>query len=84
MKDVEDIMQESKMMQRFQHPNVLNLIGVSVDAGEAPYIVMPYMANGSLLTHLRKERPHLTIAEAAGEEMVSKGQVRGVLIFSLI
>ena len=84
MKDVEDIMQESKMMQRFQHPNVLNLIGVSVDAGEAPYIVMPYMANGSLLTHLWKERPHLTIAEAAGEEMVSKGQVRGVLIFSLI
>ena len=57
-------------MQKFEHPNVLSLIGVCVDAGEAPYIIMPYMANGSLLTYLRKERPHLTIATEAGEEMV--------------
>ena len=65
-------MKESKKMQRFKHPNVLNLIGVSVDSGEAPYIIIPFMANGSLLTYLRKERPQLTIAEAAGEQPVSK------------
>ena len=63
-------MRESENMQTFQHPNVLNLIGVCIDAGEAPYIIMPFMANGSLLTYLRKERPHLTIAREAGEEPV--------------
>ena len=70
IKDVEDLLNESEKMQKFQHPNVLNLIGVCIDAGDAPYIIMPYMANGSLLTYLRKERPHLTIAREAGEEPV--------------
>ncbi len=55
-------------MKRFNHPNVLGLIGVCVDAGEAPYIVMPFMQNGSLLMYLRKERPNLTIAKNAGDE----------------
>ncbi len=65
-------MKESEKMRKFQHPNVLNMIGVCIDAGEAPYIVMPYMANGSLLAYLRKERPHLTIAGGAGAELVEK------------
>jgi serine/threonine protein kinase len=64
-------MKESEKMRRFKHSNILSLIGVCIDAGEAPYIVMPYMANGSLLVYLRKERPHLTIAEEAGDELVS-------------
>ena len=71
IKDIDSLMKESEKMQRFRHPNVLNLIGVCIDAGEAPYIIMPYMANGSLLAYLRKKRPHLTIAEEAGEEMVN-------------
>ena len=57
-------------MKRFDHPNVLSLIGVCIDVGEAPYIVMPFMSNGSLLAYLRKERPNLTIAEEAGQEIV--------------
>ena len=57
-------------MQKFNHLHVLSLIGVCIDAGEVPYIIMPYMANGSLLAYLKKERPHLTVAEEAGEEMV--------------
>ena len=64
-------MKESEKMKKFEHANVLNLIGVCIDAGEAPYIVMPYMANGSLLAYLRKERPRLTMAEGAGDEVVS-------------
>ena len=64
-------MKESLKMKGFEHPNVLNLIGVSIDTGESPYIIMPYMANGSLLSYLKKERPMLTIAEGAGDEMVS-------------
>ena len=63
-------MKESEKMRKFKHLNVLNLIGVCIDAGDTPYIVMPYMANGSLLFYLRKERPHLTVAGEAGDEVV--------------
>ena len=58
-------------MKDFDHPNILKLIGVSIDAGQSPYIVMPYMANGSLLSYLKKERPNLTIAVGSDEDMVS-------------
>ena len=41
------------------HPNVLTLRGVCVDRGPIPYIVLPYMANGSLLNYLKKNRAFL-------------------------
>ena len=50
----------------------MSLIGVSIDVGKAPYIVMPYMANGSLLSYLRKERPNLNVTSDAGEELVCR------------
>ena len=40
-------MEESEKMRKFNHPNVLNLIGVCSEVGDTPYIVMPYMAKGS-------------------------------------
>ena len=46
------------------------MIGVCIDAGAAPYLVMPYMLNGSLLSYLRKERPKLTIVEGAMDDLV--------------
>lgn len=46
-------------MLQFDHPHVLALIGVCVDGGTAPYIVMPFMSNGSLLSYLRKFRKEL-------------------------
>ena len=69
--DITELLDESLKMKSFSHPNILNLIGVCVDAGPAPYVIMPYMANGSLLHYLRKERPQLTIAEGAEPELVS-------------
>ena len=81
MKEIEDIVEESLKMKSFNNPNVLNLIGVCIDAGEAPYIVMPYMATGSLLNYLRKERPNLTIAWEASEDIVS--EALGYSIFKL-
>ena len=50
-------------MMDLDHPNVLGLIGVCVDAGPAPYLVMPYMAQGSLLSYLKKHRPDLVFFE---------------------
>ena len=71
MNQLKDLMTESEKMWILDHPNVMSLIGVCIDAGDTPYIVMPFMANGSLLTYLRKERPYLNVAEEAGDEMVT-------------
>ncbi len=75
-RDVDAMLQEAAKMKDFEHPNVLNLIGVSVDTGGGPYIVMPFMANGSLLTYLRKERHNLTVAEGASSELVRNEKVK--------
>ena len=48
-------------MQQFNHPNVLTLTGVCLDGGSTPFLVMPFMANGSLVSYLRKERQNLVI-----------------------
>ena len=48
-------------MSDFDHPNVLTLTGVCLDGGPAPYIVMPFMFNGSLLSYLKKERDNLVL-----------------------
>ena len=42
-------MDESIKMKHFDHPNVISLIGVCIDAGPAPYIIMPFIGNGSLI-----------------------------------
>ena len=70
-KAIEDLMKESELMIQFDHLHVMNLIGVCIDLGETPYIIMPYMANGSLLAYLKKERPHLTTTEDMRVERVS-------------
>ena len=67
-KDITDLVEESLKMKSFDHPNVLHLIGVCIDAGAAPYLIMPYMLNGSLLSYLRKERPKLTITDKEQSE----------------
>ena len=48
-------------MKEFDHPNVLRLVGVCMDGGPAPYIVMPFMCNGSLLSYLKKDRNNLVL-----------------------
>ena len=71
-KSAADMMKESEKMQGFEHPHVLNITGVCVDAGPAPYIVMPFMANGSLLAYIKKEKMNLVIPiDAADEELAS-------------
>ena len=64
------MMSEILKMQDFHHPHVMTLIGVSFDANHTPSMVMPFMANGSLLLYLKKNRSSLIISEAADEETV--------------
>lgn len=59
--DIDSIMEESVKMKMFDHPNVLGLIGVCLNAGPSPYIVLPYMSNGSLIDWLKRERNRIVI-----------------------
>ena len=68
--DVDRFVEESLKMSRFRHAHVMGLIGVCLDAGSAPYIVMPYMDNGSLLKYLKKERKNIVFTEDADEDDV--------------
>ena len=65
------MLEESTKMKDLNHPNVLGLIGVSLDSGSAPYIITPFMGNGSLLSYLKKERHTLTVSSAAELDLVS-------------
>lgn len=68
---VEDLLKECAKMQQFDHPNVLKLSGVCLDGGPAPYIILPFMSSGSLLSYLREERENLMVSNAAEERLVS-------------
>ena len=63
---VRDLLTECSRMCKFDHPNVLKLSGVCLDGGPAPYIIMPYMENGSLNTYLKNQREsYLLVPETA-------------------
>ena len=57
-------------MSQFKHVHVMGLIGVCLDAGSAPYIIMPYMANGSLLKWLKHERKNIVLLDETDEDEV--------------
>ena len=57
-------------MSTFNNPNVLTVKGVCLDGGPLPYIIMPYMANGSLLSFLKKERSNLVLTKNADSTQV--------------
>ena len=65
---MDDLLLECTKMQEFDHPNVLKLLGVCLDGGPAPYIVMPYMTNGSLLGHLKENRESLVLDPASSHD----------------
>lgn len=71
---INELLKECVKMLEINHPNVLTLIGVCVDGGPAPYIVMPFMSNGSLLSHLKKFRNEFFLpANYSDKDEVSKG-----------
>ncbi|CAI8017445.1 Tyrosine-protein kinase Mer [Geodia barretti] len=57
---LDSFMAESLIMKDFQHSHVLSLLGVCLDAPDAPpYIVLPFMANGSVKEYLKQKRTHI-------------------------
>ena len=70
MRDLHNMMSEILKMQDFNHPHVMTLMGMSFDAANTPSMVMPYMANGSLLSYLKMNRPLLLVADTADVKKV--------------
>ena len=68
--EVNKFVEESLKMSRFKHRHLMNLIGVCLDAGASPYIIMPYMENRCLLDYLKKERDSLVITESHDDDQV--------------
>ena len=58
------------MMTRFNHLNVMKLLGVSVSQDKTLYLVMPFMDQGSLLSYLKKRRQDLTVENEEMTELV--------------
>ena len=56
-------------MKAFVHPHVMGILGICL-VEQAPYIVMPFMANGSLHSYLRKHRPDLLLSEDEDIDLV--------------
>ena len=51
---------ESLIMKDFHHPHILGLLGVCFDAPDGtPFIILPFMVNGSVKTYLKEKRLHL-------------------------
>lgn len=54
--ELKGFIEESMLMHSFNHPNVLGLVGVSLDHRNSPYLLVPYMDNGDLKSYLKKKR----------------------------
>lgn len=59
---MQNVLLEISQMAKLSHPNVMSLLGVCTAADQGSSIVMPYMANGSLLDYLKRERKRLYVA----------------------
>ena len=64
----DEILKEAVNMRGLDHPNVMNLIGVCFDKS-GPCILMPFMENGSLLAHMKKERNNLVVLDKGTEQV---------------
>ena len=80
---VEAIKQECSKMSFFDHQNVLPLLGVCVDAGPAPYIIMPFMFNGSLLSYLKRKREIYAVTPDIADDQVIEASHKQLLSMCL-
>ncbi|XP_071083792.1 hepatocyte growth factor receptor-like [Haliotis cracherodii] len=48
--DLCSFVEEALVMKEFDHENVLQLLGISVSESQQPMVVLPFMANGDLLS----------------------------------
>ena len=71
-------------MSKFDHLHVLTLKGVCLDGGPAPYIIMPFMANGSLLAYLRKNRKLLVVSNESNDDVSNSAVICSIIILYIV
>lgn len=55
--DIDEFISESAIMAKFDHPNILKLLGVCFDTENGlPLIILPFVANGDLRAYLTTKR----------------------------
>lgn len=64
LEKLKSFLRESAVMKDFLHPNVLQVLGISLETEDGlPYILLPYMANGDLKTFLKSKRPEALVVD---------------------
>lgn len=58
---VREFIEEGTMMARFNHPRIMQLIGIAFTDQRFPIIVTDYMSNGDLVTYLRDRQNSPTL-----------------------
>ena len=57
MSTAKEFIDECVLASKFDHPNVLNIIGVSIiPEEETPLMIMPFMHNGSVQSYIKSKR----------------------------
>ena len=79
---IRDMLKECSKMSKFNHPNVLTLRGVCLDGGPSPFIIMPFMNNGSLLSYLKKNRATLVVSEESTDKEEVMDNARHIILFA--
>jgi len=71
MTDVKKLTKEVVTMLSFDHPNVMSLIGVCLNR-EMPLLIMPFMANGSVLEYVKHHKEKLLFTSEETEAQVGR------------
>lgn len=66
------LLSESLLMKRFDHPNIVGLLGVCFDTPDGfPYLILPFMANGNIRDYLKDKRMYSTVPASLPDVSVS-------------
>ncbi|XP_071084067.1 hepatocyte growth factor receptor-like [Haliotis cracherodii] len=59
--DLGSFVEEALVMKKFDHKNVLQLLGISVSESQQPMVVLPFMANGDLLSFVSDDAKEVRV-----------------------
>ncbi|KAE9554239.1 hypothetical protein FO519_002538 [Halicephalobus sp. NKZ332] len=63
IRDIEDFLSEGAIMKHFNHPNVLRLLGICLSLEGIPWVVLPFMSQGDLRSHIADPYRRICIIE---------------------
>ncbi|XP_046569526.1 hepatocyte growth factor receptor-like [Haliotis rubra] len=59
--DLASFVEEALVMKGFDHENVLRLLGISVNQSQQPMVILPFMANGDLMSFVSKDEKEVRV-----------------------